>query len=84
MTSRLGRVPGRAKAAAAGSILSLQKTDDECGPEDVNIPLPVCGAFNKVCRDYNALRQYVRRRPDGSERHHYDIEVLSDEPPGRW
>lgn len=80
MASRLGRERGSPRRSA----LSVQKTGDECGPEDVNLPLPVCGAINASCADYDARRRYARKRPDGTERNDYDVEVVYHEPAGSW
>lgn len=57
------------------STLSIVPSGDECDDTDVNLPLPACQAVNKVCRNYNRFRQYMPKRPDGSERKKYAIKV---------
>lgn len=75
MAKKLGRMSNEEYNDAPSSALSIQPSGDECDDSDVNLPLPVCQAFNKVCRTYNSSRQYIPYRPDGSERKNYDIKI---------
>lgn len=84
MRTKLGKLTAAEKAEADRSVISIQPTGDECDEMDVNLPKAVCAAARKVCRQYNAMRQYVPSETDNSELRHYDIQVKYQQPPGRW
>lgn len=62
------------------SVLAIRTAGDECDDTDVNLPLPACQAINKVCRNYNKFRQYMPKRPDGTESKKYAIKVKTKFP----
>lgn len=62
------------------STLAIEPSGDECDESDVNLPLPACQAINKVCRNYNKLRQYAPKRPDGTENKKYTIKIKTKRP----
>lgn len=84
MKTKLGRLTQAQKDRADRSVLSIQRTGDECDNTDVNLPKGLCAATRKVCRRYNAMRQYMPIQPDHSELRSYDIEVRYRRPKGRW
>lgn len=57
------------------SLMSIDQSGDECDDTDVNLPLPACQAINKVCRNYNSLRQYAPFVADGTEHANYQLRV---------
>lgn len=81
MASKLGDDFTRDELLAAKrSLISIQKSGDECDDMDVNLPLPACKAINKICRRYNNYRQYIPYKPDGSEQSDYQLRVLYHDP----
>lgn len=77
MTTRLGRFRENEHREVPLSSMGIDVGGDECDETDVNFPLPVCQAINKVCRRYSPTRQYMPYRPDGTEQKNYMIRVKS-------
>lgn len=75
MKTHLGHQTPREYIGGPSSTLSIEPSGDECDESDVNLPLPACQAINKVCRNYNKFRQYIPKRPDGSENKKYVIKI---------
>lgn len=65
---------------APHSVITIGPAGDECDDEDVNLPKPACQAINKVCKYYNAAKQYLPYRADGSEQKNYQIRVHYEQP----
>lgn len=76
MTTKLGDdFTAQEIAGAPLSLMSIEQSGDECDDTDVNLPLPACRAINKVCRNYNSLRQYAPFVADGTEHSNYRLRV---------
>lgn len=55
--------------------LFIQPAGDECDPQDVNLPLPVCQGLRRVCRQYGKDKRYRKFQPDSSENKKYDYDI---------
>ena len=75
MLSRLGAISAAERRATQASILSVQRKNDECDDQDVNLPKPICKAVRKACRTYGANHQYIRNPTDGTEMRDYELEI---------
>lgn len=79
MLARLGVMPEQERRGADRSTLSITPKGDECDDQDVNLPKPSCRLVRKVCKRYNAARQYMPYLPDGSEDKDYDISITYED-----
>lgn len=82
--SKLGKLTDAEKRSAPRSVMSIQRTGDECDEKDVNWPMPACKVVRKVCRRYGRGRRYMPIKRDFSELKNYEIEVRYQDPEGRW
>lgn len=60
------------------SVLSIDPRNDECDDTNVNLPKPMCRAFRKVCRYYNAQRQYSDYPDDRTQNRRYSFNLNYD------